>query len=60
MNALSAIKVPDDPGPFKRAEDRWKPYVDDPETASAFAGPVTHPLGLDTGQRADLSATAPG
>jgi hypothetical protein len=43
MDALSAIKVPDDPGPFKRAEDRWKPYLDDPETASVFAGPVlTH------------------
>ena len=43
MDALSAIKVSDDPGPFKRAEDRWKLYVDDPESASAFAGPVlTH------------------
>jgi hypothetical protein len=43
MDALSAIKVPDDPGPFKRAEDRWKLYVDDPESASAFAGPIlTH------------------
>jgi thiamine kinase-like enzyme len=43
MDALSAIKVPDDPGPFKRAEDRWKPYLDDPETAVVFAGPVlTH------------------
>jgi hypothetical protein len=43
MNALSEIKVPDDPGIFKRAEDRWKPYVDDPETAAVFAGPVlTH------------------
>jgi hypothetical protein len=43
MDALSAIKVPDDPQPFKRAEDRWKPYLDDPETASVFAGPVlTH------------------
>jgi hypothetical protein len=43
MDALSAIKVPDDPGPFKRAEDRWKPYLDDPETAAVFAGPVlTH------------------
>ena len=31
------------PGPLKRAEDRWKPYVDDPESASLFAGPVpTH------------------
>ena len=43
MDALSAIKVPDDPGPLKRTEDRWKPYLDDPETASLFAGPVlTH------------------
>ena len=43
MDALSTIKAPDDPGPFKRAEDRWKPYLDNPETASAFAGPVlTH------------------
>ena len=25
MDALSQIKVKDDPGPFKRAEDRWKP-----------------------------------
>src|SRR6185312_3408272 len=40
LDALSAIKVPDDPGPFKRAEDRWKPYLDDPETAAVFAGPV--------------------
>jgi hypothetical protein len=43
MDALSAIKAPDDPGPFKRAEDRWKLYVDDPESASAFAGlALTH------------------
>jgi hypothetical protein len=43
MNALSAISVPDDPGPFKRAEDRWKPYVDDPAAASLFAGSaLTH------------------
>ena len=43
MDALSAIKVTDDPGPFKRAEDRWKPYLDDPRLASVFAGPVlTH------------------
>jgi hypothetical protein len=40
MEALSAVKVPDDPGPFKRAEDRWKTYLDDPETAAVFAGPV--------------------
>jgi hypothetical protein len=43
MDVLSAIKVPGDPGPFKRAEDRWRPYLDDPGSASAFAGPVlTH------------------
>jgi hypothetical protein len=43
MDALSEIKVPDDAGPFKRAEDRWKPYLDDPEAASVFASPVlTH------------------
>jgi hypothetical protein len=40
MDTLSAIKVPDDPGPFKRTEDRWKLYVDDPDSASVFAGPV--------------------
>jgi hypothetical protein len=39
MDALSGIKVPDDPGPFKRAEDHWKPHVDDPTSASVFAGP---------------------
>ena len=38
MNALSTINVLDDSRPFKRAEDRWKPYLDDPETASVFAG----------------------
>jgi hypothetical protein len=43
MNALHTIKVPDDHGPYKRAEDRWKPYLDDPESAAVFAGPVlTH------------------
>ena len=43
MDALSQIKVKDDPGPFKRAEGRWKPYLDDPATAAVFAGPVlTH------------------
>ena len=40
MDALSTIAVPGDPGPFKRAEDRWKPYLDDPRTAAAFAGQV--------------------
>jgi hypothetical protein len=43
MGALGEIKVPDDPGPFKRAEDRWKPYVDNPTSAVVFAGQVlTH------------------
>lgn len=43
MDALSEIKMPDNPWPFKRAEDRWKPYLDDPQSASVFAGPVlTH------------------
>lgn len=40
MGALSEIRVPDDPGLFKRAEDRWKSYVDDPASASVVAGPV--------------------
>jgi hypothetical protein len=40
MDALGAIKVPDDGGLFKRAEDRWKPYLDDPQAAAIFAGPV--------------------
>lgn len=43
MDELSGIKVPDDSTVFKRAEDRWAPYVDDPATAMAFAGRVlTH------------------
>ncbi len=43
MDTLSQIKVKDEPGPFKRAEDRWKPYLDDPGSASVFVGPVlTH------------------
>ena len=40
MAALSTIAVPGDPGPFKRAEDRWRPYLDDPRTAAVFAGQV--------------------
>jgi thiamine kinase-like enzyme len=37
------IKVPDNPGPLKKAEDRWTSFVDDPKSASVFAGPVlTH------------------
>jgi hypothetical protein len=43
MEALSAIKVADDPRPLKRAEDRWRPCLDNPETAAVFAWPVlTH------------------
>jgi hypothetical protein len=43
MDALSAINVPDGCGPFKRAEDRWKPYGDGPASASLFAGSaLTH------------------
>jgi hypothetical protein len=43
MDRLGAIKVPGDAGLFKRAEDRWRPYLDDQETAAVFAGPVlTH------------------
>jgi len=43
MEALGRIAVPPDPGPLKRAEDRWKTYVDDPGDALIFAGPVlTH------------------
>jgi hypothetical protein len=39
MTALAEIKVLDD-GPFKRAEDRWRNYVDEPETAELFSGPA--------------------
>jgi hypothetical protein len=43
MEALSAIGVPADPGPLKRAEDRWKTYVDEPGDSLIFAGPaLTH------------------
>ena len=42
MSALAEIKVTDS-GPFMRAGERWKPYLDDPESASVFSGPVlTH------------------
>jgi len=42
MSALTEIKVTGS-GPFMRADERWKPYLDDPESASVFAGPVlTH------------------
>jgi hypothetical protein len=40
MDTLATITVPCDPGPFKRAEDRWRPYVADPRTAAVFAGQV--------------------
>lgn len=43
IEALARIGVPEDPGPLKRAEDRWKTYVDDPADAVTFAGPMlTH------------------
>jgi hypothetical protein len=43
MHALSQVQVPADPGPLKRAEDRWKAYVGDPGDALAFAGSaLTH------------------
>jgi hypothetical protein len=43
MNTLGRTEVPADPGPFKRAEDRWKSYVDDPGDALLFAGhTLTH------------------
>jgi hypothetical protein len=43
METLNGIEVPADPGPLKRAEDRWKFYVDDPGDALVFAGHVlTH------------------
>ena len=48
MEALSAIKVLDDAGPFKRAEDRWRPYLDDPEAVTVFAGQYSPTL---TGHR---------
>ena len=43
MEALSVVHAPADPGPLKRAEDRWKNYVEDPGDAMIFSGPVlTH------------------
>jgi hypothetical protein len=43
IQALSRIAPPADPGPLKRAEDRWKSYVDDPGDELAFAGTaLTH------------------
>jgi hypothetical protein len=42
MDALAEIEVTD-PASLLRAEDRWRPYLDDPDSAAAFAGPVlTH------------------
>ena len=38
MEALSRVQVPADPGPLKRAEDRWKTYTDDPDDAVTLAG----------------------
>ena len=43
MTTLGRIEVPADPSPLKRAEDRWKSYVDDPGDALLFAGhTLTH------------------
>ena len=52
MNTLSEITVPGQTDLLKRAEDRWRAYVDEPEQADLFAGPTPDPLGLDPGQRA--------
>jgi hypothetical protein len=42
MKALGEIKI-FDADPFKRAEDRWKSYVDEPCTAEIFSGStLTH------------------
>jgi hypothetical protein len=37
LRALGEIDVPD-PGPFKLAEDRFKTWVDDPDTLKVFSG----------------------
>jgi len=43
MADLSKISVPGHDGPFKRAEDRWLEYVDEPGQADLLAGNVlTH------------------
>jgi hypothetical protein len=43
METLSRVQVPADPGPLKRAEDRWKTYTDDPADALTLAGgSLTH------------------
>jgi hypothetical protein len=38
IEELGRVRVPADPGPLKRAEDRWKSYTDDPADALALAG----------------------
>ena len=38
MGSLATVKVPDDHGPVKYADDRWKPYLDDPRDAQALTG----------------------
>ena len=43
MDALSQIKVKDDPGPFKRAEDRYLSAAVCPRPAKAGAGPDHRP-----------------
>lgn len=43
MQALAAVEVPKEHGPMKYADDRWKPYVDNPDDARLFAGTtLTH------------------
>lgn len=43
MAMLNEVAVPDQSGLFKRAEDRWREYVDEPEQADLFAGSMlTH------------------
>ena len=37
LKTLGGIDV-SDPGPFKLAEDRWKSYVQDPDTLKVFSG----------------------
>jgi hypothetical protein len=38
MEELSRVRVAGDLSPFKRAEDRWKTYTDDPADALTLAG----------------------
>jgi len=43
MATLNEVTVPDRPGLFKDAEDRWREYVDEPEQAALFVGAtLTH------------------